>query len=133
MMRSSGFGAALWAVVFAAFISGCPLATNTIEPGTDPETTLTPGLLGSWDNPVKCSGPFGEREYLDRLRGPDALPVLYRRLGNAGVGVNGHIVDVYLVESRDGSLRKEVFMDMYYEGYRETNAVEGFLMADKML
>ena len=118
------------ALVLAA---GCSALLNRVEPGGDPELTLPPGALGSSQNPVKCHQPVGEHEYLKRLRGPDGQPVRYLRLGNAGRGAFGHIVDLYLVESQDGALRREVFMDMYFPGHRENQPVPGFFLADQTL
>ena len=47
--------------------------------------------------------------------------------------MNGNIVDRYVVQSEDGSVCKEVIMDMYYQNYRETEPVPGFFMAGQSL
>lgn len=88
------------------------------------------GSPGSWDDPIRCHDPAGEHEYLSRLRGPDGRPVLFERFGNAGTGKNGNIVDQYLVQSRDKSVVRWVYMDMYCRGYRETRPVDGFSITD---
>lgn len=121
------------ATVLASVSVGCFLPVNQVEPSNDPAVRLEPGSLGSWDNPVKCSAEAGEIEYLNRLRGPDGKVPTFVRLGNVGTGVNGNIVDLFKVESQDGTVTKEVFMDMYFPGYVETEAVDGFYMADQVL
>lgn len=112
---------------------GCSVLHQGAEQGRDPELTLPAGALGSSRNPVKCDGPAGEHQYLKRLRGPDGQPVRYQRLGSVGQGAFGHVVDLYLVESRDGTVRREVFLDMYFPGHRENQPVPGFFLADQTL
>lgn len=112
--------------VIALASSGCLIGFNRVDPSSDPELSVTDGALGSAENPVRCNGPEGQRRYLSRLRGPDGQPVRFERLGNVGSGVYGNIVDLYIVESADGSTRKEVFMDMYFPGHVENKPVEGF-------
>jgi|WetSurMetagenome_2_1015567.scaffolds.fasta_scaffold1002568_1 hypothetical protein len=114
-------------VMVALLAAGCPIKheKTVVRPDCTPEKPAA-GSVGSWDNPVRCDMPRGELAYLDRLRGPDGEPVRYYRTGNMGQGVNGNIVDRYLVQSADGSVCKEVIMDMYYPRYVEDRAVEGF-------
>ena len=135
MKRRAGKDAALRGVFFAALLAavaaGCMpmhLEHSTMAPQCSPEK-IESGGLGSWENPVKCDMPAGEIEYLERLRGPDGKPVRYLRTGNLGRGVHGNIVDRYVVQSEDGKVCKEVIMDMYYRGYRESRPVEGFSLA----
>ncbi len=86
--------------------------------------------LGSPKAPVKCEAAPGEREYLDRLRCPDGLPVTYKRAGNVGVGAFGHIVDLYDIECQDHKHRASVMMDFYFWGYRERRPIPGFRMQE---
>jgi len=111
-------------------ICGCPLnlEQSVIEADCEPEQ-LPPGAVGSWENPIKCYMPEGEMAYMERLRGPDGERVQYRRTGSVGQGVHGNMVDRYIVQSWDGSVCVEVFMDMYIRGYREDQPIKGFTLA----
>lgn len=122
--------AALLLALFLAATGGCSLPHKSPPAATDAPTALPPGALGSRQNPVKCDGPLGELQYLRRLRGPDGQPVRFQRLGDVGSGVFGHLVDLYLVESQDGIVQREIYMDMYFPGYRENQAVPGFSLSD---
>ena len=81
--------------------------------------------LGSTSNPVQARGPFGEREYLRRLRCADGAAPAFRRGGSIGAGGDGHILDVYSVAcpSADST---SVFMDMYHGDARDRRPVPGF-------
>lgn len=81
--------------------------------GQDPEAKVS-GELGSKTNPVRCSGPSGERAYLNRLRCSDEKAPKYHRIGSYGEGPYGNILDGYSVKCEE----KEpvtVFMDMYHK------------------
>jgi hypothetical protein len=125
--KYAGFKALIFAALMAAAAGCMPvhLEHSAVPPQCSAQK-IESGGLGSWRDPVKCEMPAGEIEYLERLRGPDGKPVRYMRTGNLGRGVHGNIVDRYVVQSRDGTVCKEVIMDMYYPGYRETRPVEGF-------
>jgi hypothetical protein len=83
--------------------------------------------LGSFENPVRASGPEGQREYLRRLRCTNGRIPQFERIGNFGRGVFGSVVDGYSVDCGEaGPGEAEVFMDMYHNGYRETDPVPGF-------
>jgi hypothetical protein len=114
-------------------LAGCPknLEQSAKVPACVP-VKLQAGSLGSWENPVRCHGPEGEVAYLERLRGPDGRPVRYRRTGNLGRGVHGSIVDRFIVQSADGTLCKEVIMEMYFRDYVEDRPIEGFFLHDQV-
>ena len=125
----------LGVLALALIAAGCMpinLEHSEVPPDCSAEK-IEAGGLGSWENPVKCDMAAGEIEYLERLRGPDGMPARYARTGNLGRGVNGNIVDRYVVQSADGKVCKEVIMDMYYRGYRESKPVEGFSIAGQMI
>ncbi|RKR03105.1 hypothetical protein [Maricaulis maris] len=85
--------------------------------------------LGSWDNPVRASGPGGQREYLSRLRCADGQTPRFERLGNFGAGIYRSIVDGYQLDCGSAQPgRVEVYMDMYHPGYREMLPVAGFFI-----
>jgi hypothetical protein len=88
------------------------------------EVAKVAGPLGDMTNPVKCDMPKGERAYLDRLRDINGNPVKYKRKGSFGVGVNGNVIDGYIVTNGDKEVM--VYMDMYFEKYVEKVAVPGF-------
>lgn len=81
--------------------------------------------LGSRSNPVRSRGPFGEREYLRRLRCGDGAAPAFERNGSVGSGADGHILDVYSVSCPRGGTAS-VYMDMYHGDARERRPVPGF-------
>ena len=82
--------------------------------------------LGDFQNPVKCSGPGGEKSYLWRLRTLDAFeePTSVSRDGSVGFGPYNHILDRYTVMF--GKKKISVHMDMYFDDYREKRPIPGF-------
>ena len=86
------------------------------------------GELGSKGNPVRCSGPPGERAYLNRLRCSDGKAPTFFRLGSYGKGPYGHILDGYKVEC-EGKDPVTVFMDMYHN-HVEKEPVPGFTIVN---
>ena len=78
--------------------------------------------LGSKENPIKCEGPSGERAYLSRLLGPDNQFLTYERDGSNGRGPAGNILDVYILQSLDGSFKQALYFDMYWSDYEEKEA-----------
>lgn len=88
------------------------------------------GELGTKTNPVRCDDPKGERQYLNRLRCSDGKRPAYSRIGSFGLGPYGNILDGYRVKCEGGE-EATVFMDMYHEGYVETDAVPGFTIVDE--
>lgn len=85
--------------------------------------------LGSFANPVRADGPEGQREYLARLVCSNQEPVsAFQRLGSAGVGPYGSILDVFVVicDTYQGAVNHTLYMDMYHSGYRETRPALGF-------
>lgn len=87
-------------------------------------TSAISGPLGSRTNPVRCDFPAGERAYLSRLRCPDGSRPSFNRTGSVGAGPYGNILDLY--EVKCGGQSYQVFMDMYFKGYVEKQAVPGF-------
>ena len=86
------------------------------------------GDLGSQGNPVRCSGPPGERAYLNRLRCESGKAPKYFRVGSFGKGPYGHILDGYNVKCEDKD-PVTVFMDMYHD-HVETQPVPGFTIVN---
>lgn len=70
--------------------------------------------LGDISNPIRGNGPFGEREYLSRLRCPGGAAPAFEREGNVGSGGDTHILDAYAVTCPNGGPVLTVFMDMYH-------------------
>ena len=95
-----------------------PVPKQAVAPHTLP--------LGSRDNPVRARGPFGEREYIRRLRCPggEAPTVLVR--GSVGGGADDHIIDAYRVTCAGGRDTTPIYMDMYHQDVRERRPVPGF-------
>jgi CHAT domain-containing protein/tetratricopeptide (TPR) repeat protein len=85
------------------------------------------GPLGSDRAPVKAGGAVGQRAYLSRLRSKDGSTPKWQRRGSIGVGIYGHIIDLYDVAEADGNVAN-ICMDMYYPGYKERRPVPGFTL-----
>lgn len=81
--------------------------------------------VGSMENPVRASGPPGQRAYLSRLNCPDGGKPAYGRQGSVGIGIYGFIVDAYTVQCPDGT-EVTAFMDMYHGDYQEAEPLPGF-------
>jgi len=86
--------------------------------------------LGSFENPIRCDDPDGERFYLSRLVDPQGREIKFGRMGSYGVGPYGNILDGYFLTF--GDQRVEVFMDMYHGGYYEDRPIEGFYLRCRM-
>ena len=84
--------------------------------------------LGSRENPVRVDMPGGEEAYLRHLRCSDGKAPKYNRPGDVGMGVFGHILDVFDVTCRNAPQAVEIYMDMYFPDYTETQAPEGFTL-----
>lgn len=85
--------------------------------------------LGSKANPIRVSGPSGERKYLSELICNNGEPVsAYSRAGSADIGPYGSILDIYTVicDTDKGAVEHSVFMDMYHRDYIETRPAHGF-------
>ena len=93
----------------------------------EPEAKVS-GELGSKTNPVRCSGPPGERAYLNRLRCSDEKAPKYHRIGSYGLGPYGNIIDGYNVKCEDKDA-VTVFMDMYHD-HVEKEPVPGFTIVN---
>lgn len=89
--------------------------------------------LGSIENPVKCENPSGEIKYLDQLAGPNGERIFYKRLGSKKSQVDKSILDLYLLTSPDFGFEKEIYMNMYVEGYHEKKPIEGLRIKKSFL
>lgn len=114
-------------IVLICLSAGGYLAAQN-EPPCLKTVMLTPGDLGSLENPVKCDGADGEIRYLKKLRDESGQPVFFKRIDHAHPDMNGHILDKYAIKTSDGSLCADIFMDMHCPGYTEKNAVLGLFM-----
>jgi hypothetical protein len=114
-------------LLIAALLLGLSACATATAPGSSGGAAL-----GSEQNPIRVNMPAGEREYLSRLRCSDGAAPQFRRIGNAGVGVNGNIVDVYDVRCPNGEPRQsQIWMDMYYPSHRENGAPPGFTIVPR--
>ncbi len=84
--------------------------------------------LGSRENPVRCNGVAGGKDYLARLRCPDGSVPTFRRIGEAGHGPYGTPLDHFLIDCPldSGGFRVAVFMDFHHNGHVEAQAIAGF-------
>ncbi len=83
--------------------------------------------LGSERNPVRTSGPGGQRAYIARLRCADGRAPQVGQRVNAGVGAFGTIVDVYPLDCGNAAPgRFQLFIDMYHDDHSEMDVPPGF-------
>ncbi len=94
----------------------------------EPESKVS-GELGAKSNPVRCSGPRGERAYLNRLRCGDGKAPKFYRIGSFGEGPYGNILDGYSVKCGEADA-VTIFMDMYHD-HVEREAVPGFRIVNE--
>lgn len=117
-----GARCALFAALCAVLVVSSGAASSAEEAAIGPETAAP---LGSFENPVRCDMPSGEREYLMRLRCIDGGTPEIGDRASFGKGPDDHIVDGVELRCADGTKQK-IFMDMYHRGQREMEAVPGF-------
>ncbi len=83
--------------------------------------------LGSEENPVRVNMPAGQRAYLSRLRCADGKAPTFHRIGSAGDGPYGTIMDGYQVDCPGSQPASNViFLDMYHPNHVETKAPPGY-------
>lgn len=85
--------------------------------------------LGTLGNPIKCDGGDGAVSYFRSLRDKNGNTVIFKRTGHGGQSPNGHQLDKYEIHPQDGSNSMVVFVDIYFQGYKETTPLEGFTLA----
>jgi hypothetical protein len=88
-----------------------------------PDVALS-GELGSPGNPVRTNGVLGQREYLSRLRCRNGLPPMFERIGQAGIGPYGKVLDAYRLECEREEPRT-VYLDLYH-CVEEQRAINGY-------
>ncbi|MBX9606361.1 MAG: hypothetical protein K2Y51_09055 [Gammaproteobacteria bacterium] len=82
--------------------------------------------LGTVARPVQADMPWGEREYIMRLRCPGGDEPGFERVGSFGEGPHGHILDGYKLTC--GQTESMIYIDMYHRGHREQESVPGFTL-----
>ena len=88
--------------------------------------------LGSERNPVRVSGPAGERGYIARLRCADGSAPRVGQRSSAGTGPFGTIIDLYPLDcGQSAPGRVSLAMDMYHDNHDETRAPEGFTLVPR--
>ena len=93
--------------------------------------TVSNAPLGSEENPVRASGPPGQRAYLARLRCSDGSPPAFERGGSVGARPYGSIMDVYALRCAAGQpAQASVYMDMYHD-HVEDRPVPGFTIVPR--
>lgn len=96
-----------------------------------PSHAAVSGELGSPTNPVRATGPMGQRDYLHRLRCADDSSPAFERIGSTGVGPYGRMVDAYRVQCADQP-EMVIHMDLYHCD-EETEAVDGFVITPRVI
>lgn len=74
--------------------------------------------LGSKENPIRCDGPQGERNYLSRLVTQKGRAIVTSRQGSTR-NTSSRIVDIYPIEDENGQIITTLYFDMYHKGYKE--------------
>ena len=85
--------------------------------------------LGTAENPVRVAMPIGQRDYLSRLICEnDERVSAFNRIGSAGIGPYGSMIDAYTVicDTYEGAVEHSVYLDMYHSDYEETRPAQGF-------
>lgn len=97
-----------------------PRVKKSVPAGVDPTLTSADADYGyTKDKPIKVGtpgmlgSPAAEHEYLRQLRDDDGKAVQYRRLGNAGMNKDKHIIDLYMVTTAAGK-EYRLYLDMYH-------------------
>lgn len=92
-------------------------------------TQLEKHPLGTPENPVRVAMPIGQHDYLSRLICEnDERISAFNRIGNAGIGPYGSMVDAYTVicDTNKGAVEYSVYLDMYHSDYEEIRPAQGF-------
>jgi len=84
--------------------------------------------LGSKENPIKCDGPQGERNYLEKLVTQEGRAIKTSRKGSTS-NTSGSIVDVYPIEDENGQIITTLYFDMYHKGYKEKKVPAPYLIS----
>lgn len=90
------------------------------------------GSLGSEDNPIKCNGIEGEREYLQSLIGINGEPVTYKRVCSMRKKQYKNVYDLYCLRDANDTVIKHLFLDMYHKD-ADYSAPDGFLFVEDYL
>ena len=105
-------------------------ATAFAQRPEKPPTLDVSKPLGSFENPVRVFMPAGQKYYISRLRCSDGETPRYERVGSAGRGPYGNVVDVYDLRCQTGEPFSIVF-DMYHKDYVEARPVSGFTLLER--
>jgi hypothetical protein len=99
-----------------------------------PACDSVPGGAGAFGttptNPIPVCRVDGQYTYLQRLRaGPRKAPVIFHRVGSVDSQGGAAPVDLYEVLTIDGSMRANLYFDMYYPRNSEQPPA-GFSLVD---
>lgn len=72
-------------------------------------------------NPIPVRFPWGEKEYLSRLRCPCGEPFYFQRIGSCGISPDNHMVDCFDLMCRKKEHRYFLYLDMYHSGMPSTS------------
>ncbi len=90
--------------------------------GKGPRVDTIPHAQGpfgySKSNPIPVDDQLGQLEYLACLRCQCKEPFDFHRVGNVGIGPDGHMVDKYELACKKSKHGHVLYLDMYHEGSR---------------
>jgi hypothetical protein len=127
-----------WPCLVAVFVVSCGSKHPDLDqlPWDEKVSRAVPigpdGSLGTLGNPVRAAGPFGEREFLARLRCPDSAVAQHERLGSRSGTADEHMVDTYIVDCAPSGPTYRVIMDMYHPGHREKASIGPLMVLDEL-
>jgi hypothetical protein len=116
--------------VVAVVAGGCLTDQSPINKKIQP-APLPAGALGTKENPVKCTDDLAVKDYIMRLRGPDGKRVRFQALGPVNAGKEQVVLEHYIVQSKDGKVSHEIYLNKNYPGHHETRPIEGFTIKKK--
>jgi len=82
---------------------------------------------------VRCGGGSGAEAYLNRLVDPGGARVSYYRVGNFGVGRDGHPLVGYACQVGTGEKPVLLYMDLHHPDHQEKRAPHGFSLSPTQL
>jgi hypothetical protein len=92
----------------------------------------TDGSKGSLNNPIKCKGIQGERDYLNKLIDKDRNVFKYKRLGSTKNATLPHVLDIYELTAYNSGDKHRLVIDMYHDS-EDDETPEGFMFMDTYL
>lgn len=99
---------------------GAQIVERLLHAASGPQVQTVPQAHGpfgySATNPIPVQTNTGEADYLRMLQCACGTAFLFHRVGNAGPGPDGHVVDVFELVCRNRVHHVTLYFDMYHRG-----------------